>query len=723
MRKPNTNFKWVDQAGATTATPVLEVRPLFLTASSFDKGPEDVIRVYGDDFYKLFGQHISFARHGQAAIQAANIIDAGGELLIKRVVAKDAKLAHLIITATVQQETVQKKDSANKPLYLDAAGKETTVAGDGTVVNKPITFNRAVIKFGTDYVASGVQKMDEIVTYSETLYSETVNSVEAVEVGVVLTNGATAPLYGDLILSTNAGIGGAEVGGAEVGDDELAKQSLPVGTIVKDASGKIFEIVADKENNGAQIVNEVPAETVIYTYPLFIITDNGRGASDKKFNITCHNALSKNIGFAMYELNHLGIKNFDAEAIRFSIDTDKIYANTSYSLEMSAMDAKQLKAKELSEYTEAFLEKLAEMTGIELDILLSHDILNGCDVKKNPLPQIHIYGTAAGEEEKAVLLSNSFKLEAGSNGNFGVKPVDTDPWEAELKEFFNGTFDDVIYDRDRHKIEVCLDANYPKSVKDAIATLANYREDFMFFRDYGLNNNSWDRIQFECDTVDMDSVDTTKLVSEDNTYKTKFNKEYCTSYDVIDKFTRKQIPVTIMYSIGRLLVNHLNNNRTAPFAGVLYNVTIPEAIEGTVNFIPKQTPEVDQKDQLVQNHINYATYVNGVLTIETDMTAQAKETCCSYGNNILTVQETIRKVRTLCPKLRGSFIESSDALDKYAQKVKDVIAQDKDNYKSIDFAYTADEIMKANNVFDASLYCEFKNYVGSEEFTIYTLNQ
>lgn len=722
MRKPNTNFKWVDQAGSTTDVPVLEVRPLFLTASSFDKGPEEVIRVYGNDFYKLFGQHISFARHGQAAIQAANAIDNGAELLIKRVVAKDAKLAHCIITATVSQESVQKTDSAGKKLYDDGTGKETTVSGDATVSYEPIMLNRAVIKYGTDYVVDGVKTVEEIRTYAKSLYAESVNAVEAIEVSVQLSNGAEAPkrgsVVGDGALSENAGtVGDTAVGEGEVQDGNVADEFLAVGTVVKDANGNFFEVV---EGN---IVNEVAAESVEYTYPLFIIADNGRGVCDKKFNITCNNALSKNIGFAMYELNHLGIKNLDAETIRFSIDTDKIYAETSYSLAMSAKDAQQIKAEEVSEYTEAFIETIAKITGMEkeLDTLLSYDILFGCDVKKNKLPQIHIYGTEEGED--GIILTNQFELKGGSNGNFGNAPKDSITWETELVEFFNGTFDDVIFDRDHHKIEVCLDANYPKSVKDAIAALANYREDFVFFRDYGLNNTTWDTIKLACDTVDTEEDDPTKLVNEDKSRKTKFNKEYCTSYDVIDKFTRKQIPVTIMYSFARLLVNHLNNNRTAPFMGILYGVTIPEAIEGTVNFIPKETPTVDQKDLLVQNHINYATYVNGVLTVETDMTAQAKETCCSYGNNILTVQNTIRKIRTLCPKLRGTFIDSSDALDKYAQKVKDVIAQDRDNYASIDFQYTADEVMMANHVFDASIYCEFKNYVGSEEFTIYTLNQ
>ena len=59
MRKPSTTFNWVDLSGQLTSdTQVLEVRPLFLAASSFDKGPEDMRRVYGDNFSKLYGQDI-----------------------------------------------------------------------------------------------------------------------------------------------------------------------------------------------------------------------------------------------------------------------------------------------------------------------------------------------------------------------------------------------------------------------------------------------------------------------------------------------------------------------------------------------------------------------------------------------------------------------------------------------------------------------------------------
>ena len=297
-------------------------------------------------------------------------------------------------------------------------------------------------------------------------------------------------------------------------------------------------------------------------------------------------------------------------------------------------------------------------------------------------------------------------LQGGSNGNFGDAPFGTSAYSEQLVKFFTGEFDDAIYDPDRYKIEACVDANYPIEVKEAIAKLVTAREDFVYYRDYGFNRDVYD------------AVIQGKI--EISTIRNKFIADYFTTYDIIDKFTKKQVPVTIGYSIARLLVNHLNNRRNTPFAGLLYNITIPEAIEGSVNFIPKVTPSVDQEQMLVDEHINYATYSNNVLTIQTQMTSQDKETQCSHINNINTIQGTIRDIRDLCPRIRGSFIGDTDSMEKYAKQINDVIARHKDEYYSIELTWTTDDILVNNKIFNAALKVAFKNFVIAEVFTIYT---
>lgn len=99
---PGSIFVWHDQSGFKKEVPVVaDNSPLFFTESSFDKGPEDIREVSGEEFYKLYGTKMRFESHGQPALQAANIIDHGGRLLVKRLVANDAYLANLIGVSNV----------------------------------------------------------------------------------------------------------------------------------------------------------------------------------------------------------------------------------------------------------------------------------------------------------------------------------------------------------------------------------------------------------------------------------------------------------------------------------------------------------------------------------------------------------------------------------------------------------------------------------------------
>ena len=99
---PDTIFNWHDNSGIdNTSTSVSnDSAPLLMQVFSADKGTEDLIEISGSDFDAMYGT-MSFTRHGQSAIQAKNIIDAGGRLLAKRVVAEDSTLANVVLIAKV----------------------------------------------------------------------------------------------------------------------------------------------------------------------------------------------------------------------------------------------------------------------------------------------------------------------------------------------------------------------------------------------------------------------------------------------------------------------------------------------------------------------------------------------------------------------------------------------------------------------------------------------
>ena len=147
---PGSTFNIIDNSGINTNTPV-EVnayKPLFLTVGSFDKGIEGFNRVFGDDFYKIYGSKMNFSKHGQNAIQAKKLIDAGAELLIYRVCAEDSTLANLVIVAHVTASEVQKVDGDGNPIYLDTDGNETT-----EVTDNPVMIGTAKVKWETLSVA------------------------------------------------------------------------------------------------------------------------------------------------------------------------------------------------------------------------------------------------------------------------------------------------------------------------------------------------------------------------------------------------------------------------------------------------------------------------------------------------------------------------------------------------------------------------------------------
>ena len=641
MRRPGTDFEIQDNSGNTDIDIVdTAIKPLYLAVSSFDKGPERMMTVSGTDFYKLFGRDISFAKHGQPAIQAANSINAGAELLIKRLVAKDAELANLVIVAEITSNEVNKTDADGNQIYIDADTQQETTDSNGGA-NEAAKTKQCVIKYDVKSI-SGAKTVDDVKAEIASLYVE---------------GGTTTPDEGD-----------------------------PVVT---------------------------PTQI-----PLFVITDNGRGVSSKRIKFSVDYTLSKNIGFPMYSLTYLGALKFDYEYVRFALKPNTTYLQKNMTLAMVAKSLVQINAFSCEEYYDKFAAAVSEASGIEVDDLVNYDLLFGKDLKGNATSQIMV-------DEEGYDLSSDYglMLQNGSNGSFGdapfwdtkkVEAVGSTPeypnaWTQAACEFFDGTFDENIFDRDMYKIEVCVDANYPTQVKRSIESLLEFREDFAYFRD--------------CGTADT-SYDTILATIYSHPAKNKFVFDYCQYYDIIDDFSGRQVTVTIGYSIARLLVSHLNNNRTSPFCGVKYGVTIPEAIEGTINFIPKHTPKYDQPQLCTDNHINYANYINGVLTLALQLTSQEKATQCSHIHSILAIQDLMRDIRTRCPLSRYSLISggSSSGMNQYAKDVEEVISKHDTGFKSISFEWTADEIQLANNIFNATIIVSGRPYVQSEKFVICTID-
>lgn len=631
MNYPGSIFELVDQS-QYEPIPIQEtsIKPLFMTAFTSDKGPEDFRVVEGEDFFKLYGDNISFEKHGQPLLQAANIINAGGRLFAKRVVdTANSSLANLCVYATIT-EGIQKKDADGNPLY-DNGGTQTTDAShtetDGTVVNHtPIMIdNGCTITYATK-TYTGKSSLDEVTTAFE----------------------------------------------SEITDAD--------------------------------------------DYPLFVITDIGRGTSNKYFNIVADLTSSKSSTYTKYMFT-VKENNTDMETIQFAFNPDIVDggANVSMQTRLTA-NSTQVKCHQFANKIKDLMTNIAKVTGLDETVVAEMDILfgktrKGMPVTVNGSTLIEIAGTEINDPI-------GLKLGSGSDGDFKNGDM-LDPDNAaytsytnELKKAFGGDetyVDTKIYDLDNYKIDCIVDANYPVAVKKVIEKLVDWRQDAFFFEDLGIKG--------------LDSADAivSKMTDTNNApTQSKFVGVYHTNYEIIDPYSKKQVRVTMLYTLAKLLVSHFLNGRNRPVAGIINGMVLSDAIEGTVNYIPTNTPTEDAKEKLSEARVNYASYFDGRLVLESLYTNQDALSQFSFINNILSIQEVIKAVRTQCPAIRYSFIDGED-LEKYKEDVELVLDRYTTNFMSLEFEYISDATYISNKVFYAAIKVKFRNFVQSEYFRVIAL--
>lgn len=497
-------------------------------------------------------------------------------------------------------------------------------------------------------------------------------------------------------------------------DKDLGKETTDVGSgntpiMVNEANIK-FECKTVSscktlEEAFTQVESDLKESGPEFTYPLFMISENGRGVSNKKFRIVPNYTESKLKEYMQYSLIIME-NNKTIETLPFTMDPSIIEAGVNRAIDSVIRHySVQVKGKLFESNVEKFIAKLSEITGNTEEYIKTIDMLFAKDRRGKDLPQMKV----DFESEDAFNLSYVYgtSLESGDNGAFGDHPLDTTEYKDALVDFFGGKFTDDIYDLDKYKIDIVLDANYPKEVKDKIAALTTFREDMLYIRDAGTGKKTLEEIL--------------ALRNEDSLCNA-FIMDHFLAYDVIDPYTKKPITVTICYSLIKLLVEHFKGGRHRPLAGEKYNFIISDAIEGTVNFVPKITPEYDQKSALLDARFNYASYFEDKLIIETFCTSQDKLTQLSFANNVLAIQEVIKAIRKRCPSIRYSFMDGDD-LEKYKEDVNEVINKYSSNFYKIRLTYLQDETMVANKTFYAALEVIHRDFNVAELFKVYILKK
>jgi len=543
--------------------------------------------------------------------------------------------------------------------------------------------------------------------------------------------------------------GGRVLGKRLVADDATLANLIIVAEIIsenvqkKDANGN--PIYLDENGNETTTVTETPATekkvTVKYSrqsaenaktidqvegaaadiqtatkFPLYIICDNGRGVSYKNVRISPDYDASKTLDFMLYNIQDIEGTTV-MESQRFSADPDAItyISNTKRNMGLQRSTMTQFNVKCYLEGFNAFIEKLATEAGYvdadgnpDLDTLYNLDVLFAKNKKGVPLTTFSI-----DNSDTDISATYGYTLANGTNGAFGDAPFPGEAasteWTNQAISYFGGDFSDEIYDLDYHKIDFCVDANYPDDVKHKICELADFREDFFYFRDLGLNINNLSDVQTKVNDVSWEH--------------SPFVGDYMTTYDIIDDFSRKQIRVTMLHGVAPLLVNHYMNNPNAPVAGEFNNFIITEAIENTLNLIPRITPSIDMKTILDDLRVNYANYSSddGIVSVQSTYTSQDHWGPLSFSSNVIITQMCIKDIRRYCPKIRFMLMDGND-FNQYKKLIQDnVISYYEKYFKSITLIYTRDDDMIAQKIFNASLYCYYKDFPQGEIFDVFAI--
>lgn len=510
--------------------------------------------------------------------------------------------------------------------------------------------------------------------------------------------------------------GGRVLGKRLVADDATLGNLIILANLTVDAEAETPTITVKYETASvanakkfSEVYDAAEAMKSDTKFPLFVITDNGRGTSVKSVRINPDYDLSKRLTFMMYNIYDIEAAN-NVESTRFAAYPDAMYYvnGVRRNVALTEKTTTQFRTSYCKTGLVAFAEALAEATGYSKEEIYELDFLFGKTVNGSAA----LSNWTIDPEGVDITSAYGLALQNGTNGAFGDAPfvaeTASDAWKQQAIKFFGGEFSDEIYDLDQHKIDFCVDANYPDDVKHKIVELANFREDFYYFRDLTTS------------IISMENA--LDKISESEWVKSPFVGDYCSVYDIIDNYSRKQITVTMTHGLAPLLVAHFSANIAAPIAGEFNNFIITEAIEGTLNFVPRITPNVDQKtimDDAKLNYVNYSTDNN--LVLQSTYTSQDHWGPLSYASNVIVTQMCIKAIRRYCPKIRFMLMDDTD-FTAYKQLIENnVIDAYKQYFQSISLVYTHDDEMTAAKIFNASLKCYYRDFPQGEIFDVFAI--
>lgn len=437
-----------------------------------------------------------------------------------------------------------------------------------------------------------------------------------------------------------------------------------------------------------------------YVLPLFIITEKGRGLSNRRVRIVPDYPNSKNSKYFRYHLEVIEsgkilFKN------TFAFDNDYVDGSINRNMETQSQNNQFVNVKILNQYTDEFFKVIEEFSGLDKNTInATICLVEGKDKLGKPLPTLEVGG---------VNLQHTFgiRLSGGDHGSFGNNNHDitkNEKYVDLLESFYKGDLDENVWRRDELFFNLICDANFDQRVKRAIEYLAKTREDVTALLDMGTTITEFNDYAIEIQQYD------TKFV--DNTYY-----QYG---EIINKFNNRKIVTTLPMLIGKRAKQHFDAGRSRPMAGKSFGFSFPELL--TVNHTPKETPRINEKEILRDNRINFGTIQNNVFTLETNYTMQQEHTQLSYSSNVLAIQHLIQDIRKAAPSVRYLSLSAED-LEIQKEKYNSVCARHSNNFEVCRFDYVGDEEDALSKTFKGRILVVCKDFTMREEFDIFVIHR
>jgi len=284
-------------------------------------------------------------------------------------------------------------------------------------------------------------------------------------------------------------------------------------------------------------------------------------------------------------------------------------------------------------------------------------------------------------------------------------------------------FDPIIYDLDMYKPDAIFDCGFDFKTKKAICALADFRGDLVFFADLGTGNLIYAENNIGEKFCYLDTsagiIRASKCVNDGAGSRNLFiTHNY---FDIYDPYTKRQITVTLPFLLAPKMVAHIKSGVSKPFAGIANNMTFPDIIDGTINYIPYNLPGHDYKQLLANECINYISYYDGVPVLETEYSYNEEYSELSFINNVMNIQQIVKRLRSECPSKRYTFVDGED-LSRYIDDCQSILNEYTSQFRSIELTYMADEAYERNKIFYAVLKVSFKGFFQEEYFKIIAIN-